>query len=245
MTEIIKKVTNSSIIRLIERKTPCIISIESKNDPINIKIQNSLEKMCQLFPMVLCYKISIRDYKEFHRDKYTYTQYHIIRFRDSKIEAVVDGTSQEEVYKLFWQVYSDSCANHFPNYMKILVSEERIPKLYEQIHVEKDDIDFLGKFEDGEIARCVERIDRAYPMPNIARRKKGKELIRKTKWEIKSVKSNIKSNYNHPVQLTPISFLNKLKTKIFKKNSLKVINKGIINTKSIPVDLSNKILKEN
>lgn len=114
--------------QLIQRKTPCIIFIEDTNDPINNKINKQLDIYRKEFPFVLYYKIDIKDYTEWDENKSLYGPYNIIRFESNRITSVINGENTYELYKLFWQVYADSCTFYFDRYCRILHNEKRMSR---------------------------------------------------------------------------------------------------------------------
>lgn len=149
----------------IRRKTPCLISIEDKLDVLNIHIHHSINNLCKEFPLVLCYKIPINDYINYHLSKSIYSPQNLICFEMAMIKSVVDANNYWEMYKLFWQVYADSCAKSLKGYMKILCSENRNNIINFQLYMNEADIEIFGKHEGGIIEQCTNVENFKFPKP--------------------------------------------------------------------------------
>lgn len=144
-----------AFLHAIKRKTPCLICIEDKNDAINCEIIKSVDNLCNEFPYVLCYKINIIDYEEYHLNKSIYGPHNLIRFEDEQITSVIDGNNYSEMYKLFWQVYFDACANNFEGYIKVLYAEKFITT-YNRPMYNLEDLSFLEELEGGILSKILE-----------------------------------------------------------------------------------------
>lgn len=161
----IQLVRHSQFKYLIRRKTPCIISIEDKSDKVNNDIHKSLYSLSFEFPLVLYYKISIFDYIKYHRSKSIYGPLNAICFWQSKIIHVVDATKSDDLYRLFWKVYKDSCCFNIDGFIKILVFEKRIPKNKCLECGTKNELNILAQHEDGLISTLTDLPNINYPQP--------------------------------------------------------------------------------
>lgn len=150
---------------VIKRKTPCLICIYDKFSATNHKIHESINNLCNDFPFVLCYKITNQDYEEYHLNKTTYGPNNLIRFEDEKIISVVDGKNYSEMYRLFWQVYIDACANNFEGYLNILYAEKRLPSQNRLIY-DKNEISFLEEIEGGILSKFFDYEKKKYVKPD-------------------------------------------------------------------------------
>lgn len=162
MTELIRHVR---FLYVIKRKTPCIISIENLDDKLNQHIHKLLDKIKKEFPFLLYYKISIAEYKRYHLNLSIYGPNNVISFQLGKITNVVDGTNYDDLYKLFWKVYFDSCTDNLDGFLKVLVAENVIPHYPSPHCVKKEELDVLIKHEDGILSKLANLPNKNYPEP--------------------------------------------------------------------------------
>lgn len=149
--------------KAIKRKTPCIICIENKNEKVNNYINVSVNKLCKEFPYVLCYKIDIQDYNDYHENKSSYGPNDVIRFQNYKIISVVDGTNFGDVQKLFMQVYHDSCLYNFEGYTRTLFYEDRLSKILYRPHLPDDALEICENLLGKIISKTMESKEESYP----------------------------------------------------------------------------------
>lgn len=156
-------IDHAKFLYVIKRKTPCIISIQNSKDSINRHIHNSLEILSKQFPFVLYYKLNINDYIRYQSNSSIYGPNNVISFKERKIKNVINGTNNEDLYKLFWNVYYDSCTNHVDKVIKILIVENRIPKYLTPPCVTKEELDILNDHVDEIINKFIYLPNVQYP----------------------------------------------------------------------------------
>lgn len=160
---------------MIKRKTPCLISILDIGDPININIHNNLYNIRKEFPLVLFYRISMRDYRKYHLSKNIYGPNNVIYFQENNIKAVVDGTNFNDVYKLAWRIYIDSCINNAEGLIQVLVCENRIPRNSRYYPGKEDEINILAMHENGLISTYLDQEYSFYPSPKFLERNRPRD----------------------------------------------------------------------
>lgn len=190
--------------RIIKRKTPCIICIEDIKDARNIEIHKSINNLCAEFPLVLCYKINILDYNNYHLNRSIYKPDNLIRFQCGRIISVVDGNNYPDMYKLFWQVYAYSCDFNLEGYIKILTAEKRLP-LQPKLYYDQKDLDFIQEKVCGIISEYLKYEKIEYPRPLFAKHKYSRHLI-------------FKKQYNHP--RNKILFMNGKKIQLLSSSTV-------------------------
>lgn len=190
----VELISHSKFKYIIKRKTPCIISIEDKSDHINIDIHRSLEQLSIEFPFVLYYKIRKYDYQLYHNNKSIYNPHKAVCFLNGEIIAVVDGTKYDDLQKLFWKVYYDSCNKNMDGFLHILISENRLPRDNGLERPNQKELDILAKYEGGILSKLIHLPFTIYPKASFTNRQKVIEDMKKTKSLLK--KRNRKYKYS-------------------------------------------------
>lgn len=183
---------------VIRRKTPCLICIEDNTDVKNYEIIKSINNLCHEFPFVLCYKITIHDYKKYHLNKSTYGPNNLIRFESENITSIADGNNYLEMYKLFWQVYYDACAKNFEGYLLVLYAEKFLVRHKKPIY-DIQDLNFIDDLVGEKLSKYLENKKSDFCKSVFKSRKFSvKRVSKKDPYYLPKKKSltNVINNYN-------------------------------------------------
>lgn len=110
----------------VTRKTPCIIYFEDENDEFSKKLVLNMDKLCEEFKLVLCYKVDWKKSKLLQIPVVEHTSWDILSFHEGTVTKKVSAISEKEVRNLFKTVFNDCIRNFLPIYKRLLKREKYI-----------------------------------------------------------------------------------------------------------------------
>lgn len=122
----ISSISCSYYIDCITRRTPCLIYYEDKNNVMNEKAIYNVEKLRDIYKLVLCYKFDWKLGNNFYKLDHKYSSNDVLCFREFSILCCVSAFSYKDLDNLFRTIYNDCVINFCGSFAKILRKERRI-----------------------------------------------------------------------------------------------------------------------
>lgn len=109
---------------LIARRTPCIIYFHNKVDKYNKEMVLKMDKLCEEFQLVLCYRIDWNESKKLLFPIIEHTFSDVLSFQEGNVTKKVPIVSENEVRNLFMTVFNDCIRNFEAVYKRLLKNEK-------------------------------------------------------------------------------------------------------------------------
>lgn len=135
---------------LIQRETPCITYFEDTSDILNKEIITIMEKMSQIYPLVLCYKINWKETQKLDSYIKPTKSSDVVCFQFGKVLCSVSAYSEKALHNLFKTVLNDCISNYFSQLRHILKKEGHVFKNVkpEKLYIKYPSYNISREFND-------------------------------------------------------------------------------------------------